>query len=612
MTTSSITPRAAVKRLLVRVPNWIGDAVMCEPALRAVRNLFPEATLSLLVKPAIAELLKGHPAVNHVLVYDDRGRHAGLSGKWTLAGVLRRHRFDLAILFQNAFEAALLSFLAGIPRRYGYATDGRGFLLSDPITPLPRALLKHQVDYYWDLLRPFGCQGQPDAPRLFLSHEEDATMAERLAASGVAPSDFLIGVNPGSTYGSAKRWLPERFAETVNRLIEEQGPGIGRPMKAVIVGAKGEEALGQTIAGLIRATTVILSGQTTVRELMAVTKRCGLFLTNDTGPMHIAAAFNVPVVAVFGPTDWRTTAPFGPGHRLVRRPVECAPCLLRECPIDHRCMTGVTVDDVLAAAKRLLDRREASGERQAARSEPLAPCPVPRAPLAGVPIFLDRDGTLNKDTGYVKSPEEVELLPGVGSALARLKRAGARLVIVTNQSGVARGILTLADLEKVHARLEALLQAEGVAVDALYFCPHHPDDGCACRKPNTAMIERAVRELGLDLSSAYVVGDQKRDIELAWRVHARSVLVTSGPASHQSLEELEREGRSPDHVAPSLTEAAEWIVRDAEYHQRSAISSQHGSEENKTALMGLRPTLQDENRPLPETLPLGGGGVGGG
>lgn len=577
---SSVTHHRSIRRILVRGPNWIGDAVMCEPALRAVRNLFPEATLSLLVKPAIAELLKGHPAVNHVLVYDDRGRHAGLSGKWTLAGVLRCHRFDLAILFQNAFEAALLSFLAGIPRRYGYATDGRGFLLSDPVTPPARVKLKHQVEYYWDLLRPWGGQGPPDAPRLFLAAEEEAAMAERLAAAGVAPSDFLIGVNPGSTYGGAKRWLPERFAETVNRLIEEQGQGIGRPVKAAIVGAKGEEALGQTIAGLIQATTVVLSGRTTVRELMAVTKRCGLFLTNDTGPMHIAAAFHVPVVAVFGPTDWRTTAPYGQEQGVVREPVDCAPCLLRECPIDHRCMTRVSVDRVYETAGKQLKGLSRSSGLSGATEHPgqnqttqmnhtnQTNC------LSGFTVFLDRDGTLNKDTGYVRSPEDVELLPGVGSALTRLKRAGARLVIVTNQSGVARGIFTLADLEKVHARLQALLQAEGAVVDALYFCPHHPDDGCACRKPNTAMIERAVRELGLDLSRAYVVGDQKRDVELAWRVRARSVLVTSGPTSMEALDELKREGIPPHHIAPSLTEAAEWIVRDAESRQLAGVRSQ--------------------------------------
>ncbi len=562
------------RRLLVRGPNWIGDAVMCEPALRAVRTLFPEATIALLVKPPIAELLQGHPAVDSTLVYDDRGRHAGLSGKWTLARVLRRHRFDLAILFQNAFEAALLTFWAGIPRRYGYATDGRGFLLSDPITPPARTKRKHQVEFYWDLLRRLGCEGRPDAPRLFLAAEEEAAMAERLASAGVASSDFLIGVNPGSTYGGAKRWLPERFAETVNRLVEEQGPRIGKPIKAVIVGARGEEALGEAIAGLIHTSTVVLSGRTTVRELMAVTKRCGLFLTNDTGPMHIATAFNVPVVAVFGPTDWRTTAPFGTGYSLVRQPVDCAPCLLRECSIDHRCMTGVTVEMVCNAAAQQLKRisgllgLSGSSGSQGNQTNQTNETNV----LSGFTVFLDRDGTLNKDTGYVRSPDEVELLPGVGSALARLKRAGVRLVVVTNQSGVARGIFTMADVERVHAKLQALLQAEGVEVDAIYCCPHHPDDGCACRKPNTAMVDRAVRDLGLDLSRAYVVGDQKRDIELAQRLCARSILVMSGPASREALDELKRDGLSPDHIAPSLTEAVEWIVEDAKARSALAVN----------------------------------------
>ncbi|HMZ95903.1 MAG TPA: glycosyltransferase family 9 protein, partial [Nitrospira sp.] len=145
-----------IRRIVVRGPNWLGDAVMCEPALSQVRTLFPQAEITLLVKPAIADLLAQHPAVNRTLVYDDRGRHAGLTGKWTLAGVLRRHRFDLAILFQNAFEAALISFLAGIPRRFGYATDGRSVLLTDPVAVPPRSAQRHQVEYYWDLLKPLG------------------------------------------------------------------------------------------------------------------------------------------------------------------------------------------------------------------------------------------------------------------------------------------------------------------------------------------------------------------------------------------------------------------------------------------------------------------------
>ncbi|HEX2055367.1 MAG TPA: lipopolysaccharide heptosyltransferase II, partial [Nitrospiraceae bacterium] len=513
-------------------------------------------------------------APHHILVYDDRGRHAGLSGKWTLARVLRRHRFDLAILLQNAFEAAVLAFLAGIPRRYGYATDGRTLLLTDPVLPPPRHASRHQVGYYWDLLKPFGAEDRPPAPQLTVTRQEELAMAARLADAGIAASDCLIGLNPGSTYGAAKRWLPDRYAEVADRLSERYA-GSGRTRVAVaILGAKGEEELGRSIAARIKAKSVVCSGQTTVRELMALTKRCQLFLTNDTGPMHIAAAFSVPTVAVFGPTDWRTTAPFGGRFTVVRKEVTCAPCLLRECPIDHRCMTHVTVEDVYEAAVQ-------QGSVGSPASGSLSPFPlsnpqessIPRskssvpsrasAPLAGVTVFLDRDGTLNHDTGFVKAPEELVLLPGVPEALARLRRAGARLIVLTNQSGVGRGFFSLRDLEAIHARLRDVLAQHHVALDGLYYCPHHPDEQCLCRKPRRGMVDQAVADHQVDLSRAYLVGDQVRDIELAHQVGIRSVLVTTGPAGPETLTELQSRGMVPDRTASSLAEAADWILQDA-------------------------------------------------
>jgi len=572
--------KESVRRLLVRGPNWIGDAVMCEPALSEVRRLFPEAEVTLLVKPIIAELLAHHPAVDLTLVYEDRRKYAGLAGKWALADELRRRRFDLAILFQNAFEAALISFLAGIARRYGYATDGRGWLLTDPIERGSKTVCKHQVQYYLDLLRPLGDIGSVVSPRLFLSEQEEREMTAKLAERGVGAGDLVIGLNPGSTYGGAKRWLPDRFAETAQRVADDQHRS-GRQAHVVIVGAKGEEALARSIAERLRLPTVVLAGQTTVRELMAVTKRCDLFLTNDTGPMHMAAAFGVPVVAVFGPTDHRTTSPVGERYAIVRQPVDCAPCLLRECPIDHRCMTRVTVDEVHAAAGALLDRQKAEGGKQAIQAAPSHTAfRILPSVLQGVTVFLDRDGTVNRDTSYIKTPEELHLLPGVVEAVARLKRAGATLVLVTNQSGVARGLFTVDMLKTIHAKLLALLEAGGGALDAIYFCPHHPDDGCLCRKPGTAMVERAAADLGLDLSASYVVGDQSRDVELGSRIGARRVLVTTGPTSLEALAVLEREGLKPDHVAAELTDAAAWILADAASRQQSAFSCQVRSDES--------------------------------
>ena len=562
--------KASIRRLLVRGPNWIGDAVMSEPALAALRELFPTAEITLLVKPAIAELLRGHPALQRILVYEDPGRHVGITGKWTLAGTLRRLRFDLAILFQNAFEAALLTFLAGIPRRYGYATDGRRFLLSDPIAVPERTKIGHQVQYYLDMLRPLGSERPAGSPRLFLSQEEEQAMDQRLAEAGVDESDLLVGLNPGSTYGSAKRWLPERFAETADRLSQEQGMQSGRRVRVVIVGARGEEVLGRAIADRMQVKPIQLSGRTTMRELMAVIKRCDLFLTNDTGPMHLAASFGVPVVALFGPTDSRTTSPFGSGHTIVRHPVECAPCLLRECPIDHRCMTRISVDEVYGAAVKQLVVKFESRKSKSPDLMTFQPSDL-TTPLKGVTVFLDRDGTINRDPGYVKTPEELELFPGVVEAVARLNRAGARVVTITNQSGIARGLLTASTLEQIHDRLRALLKAGGACLDGIYVCPHAPDEGCGCRKPGTALVERAVADLDLDLSGAYVVGDQKRDMDLAVRVGAKSLLVTTGPTSLQALADLQAEGRQPDHVAPGLVEAVEWIIEDAKARQSLTV-----------------------------------------
>ncbi|HSQ51565.1 MAG TPA: HAD-IIIA family hydrolase, partial [Nitrospiraceae bacterium] len=420
--------------------------------------------------------------------------------------------------------------------------------------------LVHQVRYYWDLLMPLGLTGDPSAPELVVFPEEEQAMAGRFAKGGLTETDVVVGINPGSTYGGAKRWLPERFAEVTERLCRTIRESREQEVSVVIFGAKGEEHLGQEIASQLSSRSLVLSGATTIRELMAAVKQCAVLLTNDTGPMHIAAAFQVPVVAIFGPTDWRTTSPFGSAHAIVRQPVDCAPCLLRECPIDHRCMTRVTVDQVHeAATKQVAGLSGSSGSNQINEINQTNQKNL----LDGVTVFLDRDGTLNYDPGFLKVAAELKLLSGVGPALARLKNAGAKLVVVTNQSGVGRGILTLKDLEAIHARLEGLLEQEGAALDAIYFCPHHPDDGCRCRKPNVGMVERAVSELQLDLRCSYLIGDRERDIQLAHRVGAKGILITAKEMDQQVLDRLKVEQAMPDAMAKSMVEAVDWILEDA-------------------------------------------------
>jgi len=256
---------------------------------------------------------------------------------------LRAERFDCAILLQNAFEAALIARLAGIPRRIGYDRDGRGWLLTDAIpVPKPGEIPRHERFYYLELLRRAGIlDALPQADPIRLESVEGAP-------SLVRP---VIGVSPGAAYGNAKRWKPESFAEAAGQLAS------ARSASVVMFGSEGERELCEHVANLLRARGVSvenLAGRTSLAEFIELAAACEVFLTNDSGAMHIASALGVPTVSVFGATDDAATGPVSPRARVVREPVECSPCLLRECPIDHRCMTRVTPARVVAAALDLL------------------------------------------------------------------------------------------------------------------------------------------------------------------------------------------------------------------------------------------------------------------
>ena len=344
-----------IHRVLVRCVNWIGDAVMATPALAAIRGHFPQADITLLANPLVAQLFTPHPAVDRVMTFDRTGRHRGLTGRLRLARELRAERFQLAIILPNSFDAALVPWLAGIPARLGKRSDGRGLLLTACYAPDDQPPLPHEVDYYRHLVGAFGIDA-PTAPLcLTTTSSEDRTAAELLAAHGIKPEDAVIGVNPGATYGAAKRWYPDRFADVARQLAAAWG---ARP---VIFGSPNEAGIAADIEQRLEGAGLNMAGKTSVRELMALIKRCTFFITNDSGPMHIAAAFDVPTVAIFGSTDHATTSPYGNRAIIIRHDTDCAPCKLRECPTDHRCMTAVTVDDVVQAALRLRQRITGAG-----------------------------------------------------------------------------------------------------------------------------------------------------------------------------------------------------------------------------------------------------------
>jgi len=317
---------------------------MSLPAIRAVREAFPAAHLTVAARAAVADLYTREAAVDAVMPYAGARRQASAE--------LRRSGFDCAILLPNSFDAALVAWMAGIPRRIGYRRDGRGWLLTEAIPPPePGEIPRHQRFYYLELLRRAGIIHEyPPCPDIRLDGCDASRNAglDALRAAGVlAP---VIGVSPGAAYGDAKRWLPERFAETAVLVARAHGASVA------LFGAPAERPLCESVAGAIRADGIAarnFAGETTLRQFIDLAAACRLFLTNDSGAMHIASALGVPTVTVFGPTDETTTGPTGARARIVREQVECGPCLLRACPIDHRCMTRVTAGRVAAVALEL-------------------------------------------------------------------------------------------------------------------------------------------------------------------------------------------------------------------------------------------------------------------
>jgi heptosyltransferase II len=337
-------------RILLRATNWVGDAVMSVPALRALHDRYPSAEIAILAKPWVADLYRRESFCHRVIPYSPRT----LSDKWNAAKALEREGFDCAILLQNAFDAAAMAFAARIPERIGYARDGRGLLLTRAIpVPRPGEIPRHERFYYLELLhRADILDALPACERIRLQGADEARESGRARFHELDLGDAVVGVCPGAAYGSAKRWPPERFAEAATSLARSLDGTVA------LFGSKDERPLCASIAEAMPVPVHNFAGETTLAEFIDLAAACRVFLTNDSGGMHIASALGVPTVAVFGSTDDAATGPTGPLSRVVRERVECSPCLKRECPIDHRCMTRLSADRVARAAQELLHQTQ--------------------------------------------------------------------------------------------------------------------------------------------------------------------------------------------------------------------------------------------------------------
>jgi heptosyltransferase II len=335
-------------RIVVMTPNWLGDAVMALPAIGAVRRHRPDATLVVAARASTAALFRMVEGVDEVATLDGGGR-----GPLAEARALAAARGDVAILLPNSFRSAFVARRAGIPERWGFAADLRRFLLTRAV-PRPRGR-RHQSEYYNCLVSALGIPPGGPPPALRVPEDAARRAAALLARAGVRDDAMLVGVAPGAAYGRAKQWPPERFGR-VAELLHQRHAAV-----SVVVGSRADRGTVREMAA--GPHLVDLVGQTDLPALVGVMARCRAFLSNDSGAMHLAAAAGLPVTAIFGSTDERGTAPapgsFGgtPPHEILTCSVWCRPCMLRECPIDHRCMTGIDPARACEAVERQLGVR---------------------------------------------------------------------------------------------------------------------------------------------------------------------------------------------------------------------------------------------------------------
>ena len=349
ITREEITPAQAAEpqntlpaRILIRSSNWLGDAVMTSPAVRAIKLTRPDAHITMLTRAKLADFWKMVPEVDEVIPVEQK------ESVFSVAKKIRKG-FDMAVVFPNSIRSALEVYLAGIPRRAGSHGKYRRWLLTSVFTGrLKPGPPRHQMHHYLDLAEFAGAKVEEG-----MRHIETALQpVPRPVPAGSAADTgarMKIGLCPGAEYGRAKRWLPERYAEVVNAVSQR------RECEWMLFGTERDTRVGESIAALIETGHTNLIGKTTLAELIAALSECRLLLTNDTGTMHLAAFLGVPTVALFGSTEPALTGPLGAGNRILRHHVECSPCFLRDCPIDFRCMKAIATDEVVEAVLRILE-----------------------------------------------------------------------------------------------------------------------------------------------------------------------------------------------------------------------------------------------------------------
>jgi heptosyltransferase-2 len=517
----------------------MGDIVLTFPVVEALKKQFPQSEIVFLCKKQYRDLLLSHPHIQDVIEFDPHGSHKGISGFFELIQELRQLKIDLILDLHSNLRSFFIRNLIQAKRKAKYNKRWLARLLMVYFKPF-QVRSSHTLDCYMKSLEKLGIKSEGKILRFYLNEENTAWAEKFLSEKGWDRGRILMGMAPGARW-KTKSWNREKFAR-VGEILSSKFP-----LHVVFFGDKNDtatidwierESLRKNSSG--RGPRIIKAVDLPLNNVASLLQMCDVLATNDSGLMHLASFLRVPVVAIFGPTHPKLGfAPLGRDSTVISVNEKCSPCSLhgkRKCHRKERyCMDKISPDEVAETASRFLNREKA--------------------------VFVDRDGTLIQDKNFISRVQDVEFVPGSTQAVKILKDLGYKVVILSNQSGKGRGILTKEVVDRINEFILIELRKEGVGIDGIYYCPHSPEDSCSCRKPNLGLIDQASSELNLSLKNSWVVGDKLSDVALAVNMGGRAGLVLTGYGEKELEKIRQNSDAKPDFVADDLLGAVLWIQK---------------------------------------------------
>jgi heptosyltransferase-2 len=521
-------------RILVIRFSSLGDVILTTTVLDALKENYRNSEISFLTKNNYQGLFESDPRIDSVIYFEPKGKDKGFSRLLRLIRNLNQKKFDLVVDLHSNLRSLLVRLLVKAGKKVHYRKK-----------LIPRLLMVHfkrrkvkpvsTIDNYLNSLGDIGIKAWSRSPRLYSKKENEIWTENFFVENGLSREKILIGIAPGAKW-EMKRWDLDKFSSVAKSLSQELSA------KILLVGNKEDQKLIEEIEQEVGKEKTIKAIDLPLDRLIALVERCDLFVSNDSGPMHLASALGVPTIGIFGPTSPELGfSPSGLEDKVFWAGVDCSPCSLhgeKECIKESiYCMNNIKPERVIEEAKKLLSANEV--------------------------IFLDRDGTITEEKDFIYKIEEIKFIPGSKEALKILQGLGYKLVIVSNQSGIARGIMTVEQVEKVNDFILKELERDGVKIEGIYYCPHHPDENCNCRKPKTGLIKRALQDHHLKLKNSWTIGDKLSDVLLGKNIKGKSISVLTGygQGTKQKIESDSDvyEWQKPDYMAKDFLEAASFI-----------------------------------------------------